>query len=240
MRIRIHPYKMASRGAILIKETLIDMEEDALCVKHDGDYRPRDADRIVGWGAGDEPSWLYNKNQYLNSPPAVMRAINKLDTFRYAEREGVRVPHYTTRLVLARMNEGHDGAGLTIIHPGEMLPPAQFYTLFEPIKQEWRVHVFNGRVLVSQLKVPMRDPQTERDKLIRVSSSGWGLSLKHPGTSHEVRKAAIDTVKSLGLDFGGVDIGITENNHIVMLEVNTAPEMTLTTARHYANAIVRL
>ena len=81
---------------------------------------------------------------------------------------------------------------------------------------------------------------------MRSWDNGWRF--KVPTTSFEerkpVRRAARRAVRSLGLDFGAVDVLVDADGKVYVLEVNTAPGIvgiieTSTFAR-YVEAITRL
>jgi hypothetical protein len=252
-RVRIYPYKLGSKSAKALKEQLIEFGVDALCVKRDGDYRPRPTDLIVNWGAGYyTPDWKYDLGQMLNQIKNIGYAVDKIETFKRCIQNRIEVPEFTSdiltamqwqirgEVVLARQNEGRDGRGLELFAGGEALPRADFYVKMLDIREEWRIGVFQGRYISSQFKVPTRELQDDYEKFIRVTRTGWGFSYDHRPTPIVLREAAIEAVEALGLDFGGVDVGLLGDNSAVVLEVNTAPELSPLTAKKYAQAIMEV
>ena len=97
-------------------------------------------------------------------------------------------------------------------------------------RKEWRVHVFQGRCILTQLK--MRRSGFRDDgrytSLVRNTQTGWVYSVNFDQTDHNqigrVRGAAVQAIAALGLDFGAVDIIQKDSdNSVYVLEVNTAP-----------------
>jgi hypothetical protein len=104
---------------------------------------------------------------------------------------------------------------------------------------EYRVHVVADRAIKTSEKLGGQG-------WVRSWDNGWRF--KVPTTSFEerkpVRRAARRAVRSLGLDFGAVDVLVDADGKVYVLEVNTAPGIvgiieTSTFAR-YVEAITRL
>ena len=83
--------------------------------------------------------------------------VNKLDFFKYVDaynkvspNQLVNIPEWTEdpevadnweKTYLARyILNGHSGAGIRIIEPGEIYPPAPLYVMYKKKKHEYRVH----------------------------------------------------------------------------------------------------
>jgi len=108
------------------------------------------------------------------------------------------------------------------------LPDAPLYTKGVSNNGEYRVHVFDGEVILYQKKsrrvnedgsVMTPDGQ-ESD--VRNLSSNWVYRTGHLNRLERVELLAVNTISSLGLDFGSVDIIKDENGDVFVLEVNTA------------------
>lgn len=243
MRYRIIPYKSGSASAGLLARTL-----QALV-----DYKvwrgPPKAKRRVNlnWGNKEYPDdgfW------WLNKPSAVTVASNKLETFKALEAAGVsHVPYTSSKetakawqnkgsVIFARTTGGQGGSGITIVGEGHSsdLPDRPLYTLYVKKKKEFRVHVFRGQVIDVQQK--KRRNGSEADSLIRNHDNGWIFAHMDIVEPDGIRDLAIAAVRAVGLDFGAVDIIWNEKqNKCFVLEVNTAPGLTDSTAEKYANAI---
>lgn len=96
-------------------------------------------------------------------------------------------------------------------------------------RQEWRVHVVRGEVILTQLKL-RRSGFEEREgytSLVRNLESGWVYSVNYDEDDYaqsipRVKELAIQAVAALDLDFGAVDI-VERRGEPLVLEVNTAP-----------------
>lgn len=93
------------------------------------------------------------------------------------------------------------------------------FMLYYPIKKEYRVHIFQDLFYFVQVK---RIRDENYDKVFRCYKKGWSLD-KTTYYPNEIVNIAQKAVNALDLDFGGVDIGILEeNNKPIVFEVNSA------------------
>jgi hypothetical protein len=113
-----------------------------------------------------------------------------------------------------------------------------YWTKFVPLSQEWRLHVFRtakGKyaVIRSGLKVAKTD---DAHPWVRGHSQGWKISYVGgaPDTVKETSRAAL---KALDLDFGAVDIGVSEDGKPIIIEINTCPGLDTGTLKLYVDAI---
>ncbi len=225
MKIRIVPYKMSSKSARLLASKLT--------VKLGYKVwrgRPRYDTNNIFWG---KPGHI---------------AANKLKTFNVLKEAGVsHVPYTSSKeeaeawlkagsTVLARTACGQAGSGITIVNPGSVLPEATLYTRYVKKKKEFRVHVYQGKVIFVQEK--RKANGVEADPLIRSHKRGWKFCMQNVVEPDGLRVLAVNAVGALGLDFGGVDVIWNElKNTCYVLEVNTAPGIEGSSLEAYANAI---
>lgn len=130
MRIRIYPYKLGSESARKLKDGLIRMGHNVLCVKPDGRYRYRDGDLIINWGNSLVPEWMSNNavNNTLNKPHNVANATNKINTLQTLFSSEIPTVPFTTDKEVAKewgakvyvrtILNGHSGVGIQIIDCG--------------------------------------------------------------------------------------------------------------------------
>lgn len=160
---------------------------------------------------------------------------------------GVRVPGWSDRyedvsghtIVLARTKEnGSGGEGIIVIRQGDTPPEASLFTVYIPKTKEYRLHVVNEEVIAVQQKRRDSDSEQSRDeRLIRNYSNGWVFCINDvvwPDDSieDEAHQQAVAAVKSLGLDFGAVDLVLEKETNVpFVLEVNTAPGLESETVR---------
>ena len=104
-------------------------------------------------------------------------------------------------------------------------------------KREFRVHVFNDKVLGVYEKIP-NDPSLPywksdfcQFKRLDMSDDDVRKSIKG------VRPMAKAATKALGMLFSGVDVIIDSNNDVYVNEVNSAPSLNSTNIERWANEI---
>jgi hypothetical protein len=114
-----------------------------------------------------------------------------------------------------------------------------FFTRVIPKRNEYRIHVFNGRAVRSGTKRPAEglDPIANEGPLgIWNLDNGWAIRYEHPApkAAKDIAKAA---VKALGLDFAAVDIIEGLDGQFYFLEANTRPGLHGRTLAKYASKI---
>ena len=251
-KLVFYPYKMGSESAKALSASLNEAGITTKRVRPDGNYRPFNSHVIVNWGNSQPPTSWDCPNNILNNPASVAIASNKLQTFISLEYEGISVPIWTTikeeaedlirdgSVVICRTKlNAHSGDGIVIARTIEELVDAPLYTKYTKKRNEYRVHVFMGEVIIVQEK--KRDAEvvdrTDEQALIRSHQNGWVFCREGVEASDRLKQIAIDAVKALGLDFGAVDV--IYNQHLdtyYVLEVNTAVGLSGQTLTDYTNA----
>lgn len=95
-------------------------------------------------------------------------------------------------------------------------------------RTEFRVHVFQGRAILTQVKLRREGAQElpAYNSLVRNVASGWvyGVNNVPEAGRAEAEAAAIRAMGVVNLDFGAVDIVYkADGNKAFVLEINTAP-----------------
>ena len=239
--IKIFPYKLASESAKILAKAL-----HCKRLYHEGKYRPGNPrTTIVNWGNSSLP--FFHRNT-LNKPAAVAVAANKLSTLQKLKSSGLSVPLFTTdkneaemwqedghKVVCRHKLSSHSGQGISICRTEDTIPSAPLYTQYTKKDKEYRIHVFNGKVIDFSEK--RRSHQKEvTNELIRSHGNGWIFCRDGAVLSTEARSLAIEAVRCLGLDFGGVDL-ISNNGHCYVLEVNSAPGIEGSTLQAYVKEL---
>ncbi len=99
-----------------------------------------------------------------------------------------------------------------------------YWTKYEPAIEEWRFHIFKGLSIGRGRKANMHTPYGETHPIIRSRRRGWHID--HDSEPPKgIRKIAKDAVKTLGYDFGAVDIICTAPDTFKVLEVNARPAL---------------
>lgn len=253
-RAVILPYKIGSQSAKALAQrltTLLGLKVRR--VRHEGNYRPRVRSLIVNYGSGTRPSLWQQVGTWLNNPVASGRAGNKLLAFQAFQQAGVGTPDWTTdrnvalswiqdraTVVCRTTLNGHSGRGIVLADTVDKLVHAPLYTKYKKKRKEFRVHVFQGKVIDIAEK---RRRRVEReavafDGFVRNLANGWVFCRDGIVEPNGLRDAAVAACAALSLDFGAVDIIWNEReDKCYVLEVNTAPGLQGTTLENYANAI---
>jgi glutathione synthase/RimK-type ligase-like ATP-grasp enzyme len=122
------------------------------------------------------------------------------------------------------------------------VPAAPLYTQYFKGRDEFRVHVVRGEVIdVQQKKARHTDEGVEVNQTVRNLANGWVFCREGVVAPDIVVDAAKGAVRTLGLDFGAVDIKCNrQGTRCAVLEVNTAPGLEGTSLDLYKNAIRRM
>lgn len=207
-------------------------------IRGPGDIPLGTSGTIINWGDSTCPF----KNA-INKPDNVAVATNKLRCFNALSKEtSVPIPHYATRkedvswngfTVLRHKLTGHSGEGIEIVD-GLPLPDAPLYVEYIKRSEEYRVHVIGDQVCLVQRKARRRDVPDERvNWKVRNHANGFIYQREGVSPPESVTRAAVDTIRVLGLDFGAVDVILGKKAYV--LEVNTAPGMEGSTVNDYAD-----
>lgn len=231
--LKIYSYNRASASAKALAEGL-----QVKRVKNIENIRR--SDTVINWGSS---SLSCNAN-VINSPSAIYNAVNKLRAFRVMKEAGVSVPDFTQdkeeaydwlddgyKVVIRHKLEGTNGEGIDVMKPGGgELPDAPLYVRYIRKDEEYRVHVFRGRV-IDYVEKRKRNGE-EAHPYIRSYGNGWVFCRSGVELPSVVEEESIKAVAALGLDFGAVDV-VYRKGKAVVLEVNTAPGIEGTTLRKY-------
>lgn len=240
--IFIYPYKAGSKSAKTLSEAL-----GAKRIKLVGSrFKESPKKVVVNWGSSSCPY------DCLNDSGAVSVASDKLLTLKQLSLSGVSVPEWTTDRQIASgwLTEGHtvvcrgklngsSGEGIELVTgESEGLPLVPLYTKYCKKKDEYRVHVFDGKVIDVQRKMRKKDvPDNEVDWQIRNLAGGFIFGREGVDPGDQVLETSVSAVNSLGLLFGAVDIGSHPEEGSRVYEVNTAPGLEGSTVDSYVKAI---
>jgi len=243
----IYPYKAGSKSANTLKTAM-----GALMIRLEGSKFKGAEDKIViNWGSSVIMNPEVLKCKVINHPDAVALATDKLKFFN-AVAGVVQVPEWTTdwptavswfkrgKPVVARtILNGHSGAGIVYvddISAMEKVVNAPLFTKYVPKKDEYRVHVAFGEVVDVQRKAKSNDYDVANWK-IRSHSNGFVFVREGVDPDEQVLEQALLAVKTIGLDFGAVDV-IWNNFYkkAYVLEVNTSPGLEGSTVENYIKA----
>lgn len=244
-RLVVFPYKMGNSYSKEIAKVF-----NTFRVFPNGKYVPKDNDLILNWGNSRFPTW--KATHWLNTPEAVGRAVNKLAAFCELRFAGINVPDFLIEKEKAQewLEDGHTvlarhkvssfgGKGIEVITAENKndLPDVPLYVKYKKKRKEFRVTVFNKKVIFVSQKKKKKD-SIDADPYIRSHSNGWIFAHKNIEEPTQLRDIAVQAINALGLDFGGVDIIWNETeNKCYVLEVNTAPGIEGNTFSAFCTAL---
>lgn len=251
----LYPYKTTSQSARSLREGLSSfLNYKVKMVLPDGRFKPKRSDVVLNWGNSTTPTWDWTPRVDINNPDAILKASNKLVSFQEFTKENLKTPDWTTdqneaqdwvnngyTVVVRHVLTGHSGKGIEIIQEGQV-PAAPLYVKYKKKRFEYRVHVFKGEVIDTQQKKKRNEAERPDtfNTLIRNSANGWVYCRNDIAPDIFRNALAVLAVKTLGLDFGAVDIIYNEHeNQNYLLEVNTAPGLEGSTLETYMKAILK-
>ena len=247
-RIIITPYKMFSNGAKQLQEKLKTLSDRRVLRirKTSTKFKPRQSDVNIFWGKCDD-AWWSNPEQET----AKNIARNKLKTFKAFKEHGISHPEWTTdwetafswwennELIVGRtILTGHSGEGIILFK----LEDEQFddglscklYVKYIKKEHEYRVHVFNGKVIDIQQK-KRKVGFENRNNQIRNHKNGWVYCRENITKPEGMEELAVQACSCIGLTYCAVDIIYNKKqNKCYVLEINTAPGLINQTALLYA------
>jgi glutathione synthase/RimK-type ligase-like ATP-grasp enzyme len=239
LRFRIHPYRQGSRSALALAEAL-----GGRVLKLEGSkFIQRPDDVVINWGDS-----RCDRQSIINKAEAVQRAADKREAFKALKASGVTTPLFATSrdgvtweglTVVRHKLSGHSGEGIELRDASD-LPDAPLYVQYVPKKTEYRVHVVGERVVLVQRKA--RDSRCDNPNWkVRNHQNGFIFVRNDVQAPWGLEEQAVRAVKTLGLDFGAVDLIYNENRDTVyVLEVNCAPGLEGSTIDDYANGFKSL
>ena len=253
MSMKILPYKAGSESAKKLADAL-----GIAKLKQEGSrWRGKAGDVLINWGVSKRGHPAFESQcRVLNKPEAVANAANKLISFQKFKEAEVPTPKFWTNRAEARAAleagstivcraklNGHSGEGITIIGPDQVedggVPPwVPLYTNYIKKVDEYRAHVFDGKVFfVQQKKRKMDVPDDEVNWQVRNHANGFIYAHEGVDIPEDVKTISANAVKVLDLDFGAVDLIRTKSNRWYVLEVNTACGLEGTTLAKYVEQL---
>src|SRR5690606_11134577 len=208
---------------------------------------------IINWGNSSLDLLINVKvkpnNIILNNPENVRIASNKIKAFNKLKEYNISTVPWTTsrdealswidenNYIYARtLINSSQGRGIKIVTIEDECPNVELYTKALPKTHEYRVHIFNNKV-IDYTKKRKRSLQ-EANPYIKNYENGWVFCRQDVTLPIPVEQIALTASRALGLDFCALDILFKErDNAAFILEANTAPGLEGTTLEKYCRAI---
>lgn len=220
--------------------------------------RKAKCDLFIRWGTTEQFDRLRFKKE-LNSLEAVLKTTNKFEMLKTFLNAGIPTLQFSTDPAI--IDEFKDREGNLyirnkqgVVRYGDDFNPTNDSYFSRPVRfkrREYRVHVFNGKILGAYEKVPLTHIEQELPrnaetlpKLFKSDTCRFircDLEVDENGLNPRVNAAAqqmcIDAVASLGLVFGGVDLIRNKHQEFVVNEVNSAPGLNGLNVDRWVEAI---
>jgi hypothetical protein len=221
----------------------------ALGADHGDSVPPLDGDALIRWGSR-AAGWPFSVSRELNPAAAIERASNKLESLNLMRDRGIPVPDFDTDPEALVERAGYPILGRRIQHARATdvvlclqrqdwrSSPRDYYVAYVPTTREYRLHVAGGEVI----RVQGKYLDVSEDYLPWVRNFSTGYRFRAPRRRlHNARlNDAVGAVEALGLDFGAVDLIVSDNGAHFILEVNTSPSCSPLTGAAYVNAFARM
>lgn len=195
---------------------------------------------LIRWGATSPVA--RKPKRVLNSMKAIQAASNKREALNIMRASGVNVPTVLNagevkleHLPVLGRKDHHVGANDIILcmnmRDVERAKAAgcSHFSKYIPTKAEYRVHVFGDQIIKTSQKI-LTEPELATQPWIRNLGAGYTFRQSENRLSGASRGMAIDAVHALGLNFGAVDVIISDDDQTYILEVNTAPGLQTDTS----------
>lgn len=179
-------------------------------------------------------------------------SVDKLTQYRWFEQQGLSALEFTTEKSVAQQwlsggctvfgrqyLNSSCGKGIVVVDPGGQLPNVPVYTKYKKKKREFRVHIFQDRIVAVTEKRRRANFDGERDTKVRNLANGYVFCQTVENEPEGLRALALQASKVSPSDFKGVDVGYNEKkNELFIIEVNSAPGIQGSNVNAYVQAIV--
>ena len=222
-----------------------------------GRCRP-DTQILIRWGNSSDVPPGIDPRLVLNRPEAIRKAANKMKAFAIWGDADAESPVKSVEVtynrdtantwlaqgsvILGRTASGTRGSGITVYgNEGNLtrLGDHSFYSKYIPDTREYRLHVVGDKVIRVQRKY-LEHPELVRNPYVKNVDEGYVYKTPQMQLHSSRSKLAINAVKSLGLDFGAVDMVIDRAGIAYVLEVNSAPACSPLTGAAYVAALANM
>jgi glutathione synthase/RimK-type ligase-like ATP-grasp enzyme len=212
-------------------------------------------DVLIRWGA--TVSVPKKAGKTLNKQSAITLATQKLASLNVMQEKHISVPvvlqpneaakwmSYAKGALLGRRVNHTQGKDIVFclqtsdVARALTLPTSErpdFFTAYIPTKREFRVHVFGNEVIKVSEKV-LTDLSKFKVSWIRNFENGFtfkNVTELVPQLKNQMNDLSIAAVQALGLDFGAVDVVLSDDGKLYVLEVNTGPSLSDNSVKEYA------
>lgn len=138
--------------------------------------------------------------------------------------------------VIARsLINGQDGDGITVLENTVAIPDAKVYTKYFKTKAEYRVMLFQDKVMQIYEK---RRKVGFTSTILKTTGNGYVLCASNVKPPKGIKELAQKFIYMNRSDIKGIDIAVDKKGNMLVLEVNSAPELGPIMADIFANTII--
>jgi D-alanine-D-alanine ligase-like ATP-grasp enzyme len=177
----------------------------------------------------------------------------KIEQYAWFKEQGITALDYTTKhseavawakdgivVVCRTLTHASEGKGIVIAEEAGQVVVAPVYTQYKKKKKEFRVHIFQDKVVHVLEKRRKTNFEGTTDAKIRNTANGYVFCSDGVVEPVGLRDLALAASKVTKSDFKGVDIGFNEKkNELFVIEVNSAPGIEGSNVDRYVNTIVQ-
>lgn len=177
---------------------------------------------------------------------------DKIHQYEYFKAQGIPAPEFTTSKTEAKswategvvfcrtLTKASEGKGIVVAESPEEVVNAPVYTKYLKKKREFRVHIFQDKIVTVLEKRRKKDFEGNTDAKIRNTANGYVFCHENVIEPAGIRELALKARKVTNSDFAGVDIGYNEKfNKLFVIEVNSAPGIEGTNVQRYCDTILQ-
>ena len=252
-RIVIIPYKMGSKSARLLRNTLRKQQKKPVLYVSPNSltYQPRWQDYVINWGGSKEWPWMnYTDKKLWEDVTNKHYFFEKVSAWNKISEHKVNIPEWTTdpnvaktwgeNVVCRTILTGHSGKGIVL---GTVVP-APLYVMYKKKRHEYRVHFakkdgWQYEIIDITQKKKRKGFENVNTK-IRNHQNGWIYARENIFIPHDLKAQATQAAVVSDLPFGAVDLIWNEHeDKCYVLEINSAPGIEGTTLQNYVNFFLK-
>jgi hypothetical protein len=213
-------------------------------------FDPEEGEALIRWGNRRNPEADDCYNTVLNDEQSIKNASDKFESLFTMAEAGINCPMPSEEWEEIHEQYGYPILGRTFHHArGTDINlilqrrdvrriASDYYIPYIPTNREYRIHVVRNKVIRIQGKY--LDFPEQAVSHIRNYENGYRFRTPNVNLKPDRLEAAIKAVFCLGLDFGAVDLIISDDGNYYVLEVNTAPSCSRKTGEAYVKQFANL
>lgn len=144
----------------------------------------------------------------------------------------------TGAVICRKLTHASEGKGIVVSETPAQVVEAPVYTKYKKKKKEFRVHIFQDKVVHVLEKRRKNGYEGDADTKIRNTANGYVFCSEDVTEPQGIRDLALKASKVTKSDFKGVDVGYNEQKkELFIIEVNSAPGIEGSNVDRYIQTI---